>query len=469
MMESLWLPGLAVLVAGLGVGLWAARRLGAGSRTAAVDDRDLALAITDLETRRDQIYAQLRGEGGASLPEADRRALELSAARTLKELEEKRARFARRSSRVEKSTAAESASLAEPAAAPAASERPPAPAGGFAARHPLVAGFLLGGGMVAVVGVLIYWAVRDAQPRPDEMGMGTAAAPAGMMGGGMTPDEAHAGLDDLPITLRVELDALNERVAADDPGLSARRERALFYLGIERYVEAFEDANVLLAADPQDIDGLYVQGVVRLTMGQEEQALHLFDQVVVRFPDHVQALVWRGIILFRAGDRDGAIASWRRAIEAAGGAQPEIEDLIRAAEEAPAPPVTATGPRPGGAVPQPAPPSAPAAVPSDAYGVRVTIADGAFPPPGGVLFVSLRPAAGGPPVAVKRVNRVSGFPLDLTIGAADSMMGQPLPAEGIVRVRLDADGSASTRSPDDLEAEIEARQGGSVSLVLGEN
>ena len=461
MMESLWLPGLAVLAAGLGGGLWAARRLGAGSRAAAADDRDLELAIADLETRRDQIYAQLRGASGESLGEADRRELELSAARTLKELEKKRAGLVPRPQAVKKS-AAETAPSVEPAMAPTAAERRPAPAGGFAARHPLVAGFLLGGGMVAVVGVLIYWAVRDAQPRPDEMGMETAAVPTGMVRGGMTPDEAHAGLDDLPITLRVELDALNERVAADDPGLSARRERALFYLGIERYVEAFEDANVLLAADPQDIDGLYVQGVVRLTMGQEEQALHLFDQVIVRFPDHVQALVWRGIILFRAGDRDGAIASWRRAIEAAGGAQPEIEELIRAAEEAPAPPVTETGSRP-------APPSAPAAVPSDAYGVRVTIADGAFPPPGGVLFVSLRPAAGGPPVAVKRVNQVSGFPLDLTIGAADSMIGQPLPAEGIVRVRLDADGSASTRSPDDLEAEIEARQGGSVSLVLGEN
>ena len=468
MMESLWLPGLAVLAAGLGVGLWAARRLGAGSRAAAADDRDLELAVTDLETRRDQIYAQLRGEGAASLGEADRRELELSAARTLKELEEKRAGLAPRPHRIEKPTTAEIASPAEPVVAPTASERRPGPAGGFAARHPLVAGFLLGGGMVAVIGVLIYWAVRDAQPRPDEMGMEASAPPPGMMGG-MTPDEAHAGLDDLPITLRVELDALNERVAADDDGLSARRERALFYLGIERYVEAFEDANVLLAADPLDIDGLYVQGVVRLTMGQEEQALHLFDQVIVRFPDHVQALVWRGIILFRAGDRDGAIASWRRAIEASGGAQPEIEELIRAAEEAPEPPAAMAGSSAAGATPRTPVPSAPAALPSDAYGVRVTIADDAFPRPGGVLFVSLRPAAGGPPVAVKRVNRVSGFPLDLTIGAADSMMGQPLPAAGIVRVRLDADGSASTRSPDDLEAEIEARQGRSVSLVLGGN
>ena len=213
------------------------------------------------------------------------------------------------------------------------------------------------------------------------------------------------------------------------------------------------------------------------TMGQEDLALQLFEQVIDLFPNHVQALVWRGILLFRAGDRDGAIATWQRGLDAAGGSQPDIEELIRTARETPAPPVTAAAPSvdappPVTSPPAPAPsptaaPGGPAAVAPSDFGLRVTISEGAFPPPGGVLFVSLRPAAGGPPVAVKRIDRVRGFPLDLTIGAADSMMGQALPTSGIVRVRLDADGSASTRSPDDLEAEVEAEQGKSVSLVLG--
>ena len=37
---------------------------------------------------------------------------------------------------------------------------------GWMGRHPILAGFVLGAGMVAVVGLLIYWAVRDAQPGP---------------------------------------------------------------------------------------------------------------------------------------------------------------------------------------------------------------------------------------------------------------------------------------------------------------
>ncbi|MEO0601809.1 MAG: hypothetical protein AAF211_10250, partial [Myxococcota bacterium] len=65
----------------------------------------------------------------------------------------------------------------------------------------------------------------------------------------------------------------------------------------------------------------------------------------------------------------------------------------------------------------------------------------------GVLFVSLRPVTGGPPVAAKPI-RAPSFPLTFELTKQDMipmMAGRPLPAELILKAHIDRDGNASTK------------------------
>jgi hypothetical protein len=74
------------------------------------------------------------------------------------------------------------------------------------------------------------------------------------------------------------------------------------------------------------------------------------------------------------------------------------------------------------------------------------------PSSGGVLFIIVRPggAAGGPPLAVKRV-RNTGFPLRYEVNAENVMIaGVPFQGPVNVKVRLDGDGKVGT-APGDLE------------------
>jgi hypothetical protein len=81
------------------------------------------------------------------------------------------------------------------------------------------------------------------------------------------------------------------------------------------------------------------------------------------------------------------------------------------------------------------------------------VADGASAQAGAVLFVIARPAAGGPPLAVKRLP-AGPFPLAFEIGPGDVMVaGQPFSGPIQLSARVDADGDPLTRAPTDLVAQ----------------
>jgi hypothetical protein len=72
--------------------------------------------------------------------------------------------------------------------------------------------------------------------------------------------------------------------------------------------------------------------------------------------------------------------------------------------------------------------------------------------PQAALFVMARPAGGGggPPLAVKKIDRPS-FPLSYSLGAENMMMqGTPFTGKMNIAVRLDQDGNPGTRGPGDL-------------------
>jgi hypothetical protein len=72
-------------------------------------------------------------------------------------------------------------------------------------------------------------------------------------------------------------------------------------------------------------------------------------------------------------------------------------------------------------------------------------------PSGAVLFVIARSGAGGPPLAVKRIESPR-FPLEFEIGEGDRMIkSMPFAGPVLLTARLDSDGNAMSRTPGDLQ------------------
>ena len=453
-MSGDWALVIAVLVLGLGAGGLLVWRLGKGGGGRAAG-RELELA--DLERRQEELYARLwaaRAEGD----EEEVRELEHQAAVNLRDLETLGATIPATDRR---SGAA--------GGAPGASTPAAAPAPEAAARHGVM-GFAAGVTVAALVGLLVFWAQRDAGPRP--------GVPQQPMGEEEHPQGAEISAED-----RARIEQLRQAVEADPNDLSARKRYALGLLGTGQFFGAFQQAEEILAVVPGDPDGLYVAAMVRLQMGQDEASVELFDAVLAQFPQHVLALTGKGVAMYRAGNELGARVLWQQAKGASGGDNPQVEHLLdmldaRLEEEGEGPANRATGDapaapdaaRPAAVAPDAGPPpvviGAGAPDPSGpVYRVVIRLAEGARQPPHAFLFVTLQGDAPGPPAAVKRLTG-SSFPLELTLSAADSMLGRPLPASGIVGARLDGDGNASTRQDGDLEAEAPAAEGSVTELVL---
>lgn len=416
---------LTVLALGLVVGailVWRLARRGGGE-----GGRQLERA--DLQRRREELYERLRAARAAGEQE-EVAELEHQAAINLRDLEALGG----------PPPAASEAAAREVTGGELAS--PGAPRAAHPARSGIV-GFVAGLAVAGLLVTLFYWAQRDARPRPAE--------PQPLAEG----QEHPAGMD-LSEAERAELERLRANVERAPDDLSARKRYALALLGTAQLFPAFQQAQEILAASPEDPDGLYIIAFVRLEMGQTEAAVELFDRLLAGEPQHVPALVGKGLARARSGDTEAARALWTQAIQASGGDNPQIERLLAALD--------AQG---GGAPAAGGPGTEPSGATGPVYTAVVGLAEGADPPPSGVLFVTLRGDAGGPPAAVRRVADPT-FPLEVTLGAGDSMLGRPLPESGTLTARFDVDGNASTRQPGDLEAAVEARQDSPVELRLSD-
>jgi len=428
---SSWNLVIPVLLAGLALGgawvfWWRRKSSDSRSRT-----RDRELMVADLEARQTLLYEQLRQAG-----EGERDELELAAARNLKAIE------------VTGGGRAQGGEEDAPVVAVPISRA--APAAASASRAWL--GFVGGVACASLVGLLIVWAQRDAQPRMDA---GAPSPPAG--------DEPHPG-PQLDERAAAALEQLARQVESDPTDLMARKEYAVGLLSTGQFFAAFEQAEILLASNESDPDGRYVKGMVRMRMGQEAEARVLLEGLTNDYPDHVPALTALGVMAVRGAGLSVAEEYWERALAASGGSNPEIERLIATARE-----------QFGGEAGQPLPaaPTRPAAMeptPRQAdqgavYTVVLDIPTGAVAPANALLFVSVRAGEVGPPAAARRISNPR-FPMTVTLGAADSMMGQPLPEEGTVLVRLAADGTVATRQDGELIAELEMRLGETATATM---
>ena len=404
-----------------------------------------AIRIEDLAQRKQQLLQQIRDvedtalPGGIASAPAERDALELEAAKVLRELHHLRG-------------APEPDSAAERGLAPAA----PAAVG----MDPSLKGALVGGAVVGFAALLVIGLQDGASTRTGDMPMtggpvaGDQPLTAPPPGSGR-PGEAVQGV---PPSLQPQqsgrVDAARADVSANPASVEARIELGWALIEAEGWIDVFNNAAQLLEMEPGNPDGLTQQAVVRMKMGMSQPAEALIDQALVSAPAHGRALAWKGSLRWQAGDTAGAQAAWGLGAELYPGEG--FDELLSMARGEVTPGMLGMEHPDAGAGPgHPAEASQPArAEPVVAAGGKVvtgtvTLADGVDVPPGATLFVFGRLAGqtAGPPLAAVRLP-ASRFPMTFSIGPSDMppMMGKrAFPDSLSLAARLDLDGNATTK------------------------
>ena len=448
--ETDWASAIAILAAGLVLGLlfvvfFNKRRT---AKTLLGGESDLALK--DLQARRDALIQQLRDPAIS----ADERArLERDTADVLKQLD--------------------AYQPARPAAASstAAGSAPAVVEESATAMNPAIKGFLWGAGSFAALAGLAYFVMQSASPRADG-GSVTGNTPP------MAQQQAQPQTD--PMILQLEAG-----VQKDPNNLQLRNDLAQAYLERDNLMGVFEQTKFVLEKEPENSRALTFQGLVRMAMGEQQQAVQMLQHATKSDPKNLDSWVALAWVYAQSDRMDDAKKMIAEAAKQSPGDKARLDQVFaqmqqQAAEAKSQPAQTAQSgelppghpPVDGAPTPAPAiPAQAAAAVTPPAAGgaksIRLTLdLDGAAKSKTGVLYVIARPLAGGPPVAVKRMPSPA-FPLTFDFGSADSMMGQPLPDRFRLEARLDSDGDAATKPATDPSAmQPEVAPGAVVKLAL---
>ena len=215
-------------------------------------------------------------------------------------------------------------------------------------------------------------------------------------------------------------------------------------------IEAFKK---VLTADPNQPEAHAYMGFILVQAGHADGALMAFDKALTVAPNMPMALWGKGMTLYHSKQDYAAakpILEKLRQMMPAGEERSEVEKVLAEMSQ-------------GGPKPVQAPNTAAAAIPppGQASGQQITGTITVDPKlkdavnPQWTLFIIARSAegGGGPPLAVKKIDR-PGFPLAYSLGSENVMMqGRPFSGKVTIIVRLDKDGNATTRDPGDLIGE----------------
>ncbi|HUP50190.1 MAG TPA: tetratricopeptide repeat protein [Thermoanaerobaculia bacterium] len=410
-----WASALAILAAGLILGLMLIYFL--ARRRSAVPPSDLELG--DLEAKRDALLDRLRTEVEAE----ERTRLEVETAQVLRAIDEQKAR---------------SRASLPPSPAPA----PVNP------RKAALVGFAWGVGSVLALGGLAYFVMRSAEPREPDAAQ--------------TMQRPQAD----PVVAQLE-----EAVRRSPDDLRARIDLAQVYLERDHLMGVFEQTQYVLAKSPHDSRALTYQALVRMAMGQQPEAVEMLQRATQSDPTLLDAWVGLAWVYTQDGKDKEAEAAIQEAIRRRPDEKERLQQVLAQMKAHQGLDMSGGQQALAGGLPPDHPPIAPppAAAAPVGKGVRITLElDPAAKGRSGVIYVLARPegVAAGPPIAVKRVDARS-LPVTFDLTSADSMMGQPLPARMRIDARLDSDGDAATRHPNDPSgAQDGVAAGSSIRLAL---
>jgi cytochrome c-type biogenesis protein CcmH len=285
--------------------------------------------------------------------------------------------------------------------------------------------------------LLGFFVYQSAKPRD----------PGGSVTGEL-PREARAGAGSA--TADAEETGIQAALARDPQNLDARLELVRASADRQDWMRVWKESARVLEQAPGHQEALAYQAIVRLVMGQSDVAVNMLTKAVDSDPDLVVAYAYLVIGQLKMGRVRDAEATAARGSKRFPERADDFRQLLATQWEgmgrAP-PPARGGGRRVAGTV-------------DIEPSLKGTVA------PGSILFVFAREAgaAGGPPVAVKRLP--STFPAAFELTDADSMMGQPLPDRLLIEARLDSDGDPTTRSPKDPKARLEGVKTGRTDLRL---
>lgn len=212
------------------------------------------------------------------------------------------------------------------------------------------------------------------------------------------------------------------------------------------YPKAIDAFKKVLASDPNHPEAHSYMGFILMQASHGDGALMAFDKALSQAPNFPMALWGKGMVLYQ-DKKDFAAA--REIFEKLLTLVPpgeERNEIAKVLAEIPS----------GGGEPKPT------AKPSPATGSRTVSGKIILDPkltdkidPQASLFIIARSAdsAGGPPLAVKKIDRPT-FPLTYSLGQENVMMqGTPFDGKIHISVRLDKDGNPTTRGAGDLTGE----------------
>ena len=275
-------------------------------------------------------------------------------------------------------------------------------------------GMLKGAAIVAFGALLIFALGRGSTQRTGDMQItGKAPDVSEIARKGPVPEPGQPGgeVADVPPALKpkpsARVDRARARVGQQQEDPTAWAELGYALLDAEGWIDAFQTAQTLQELAPGQPDGLVIEAMVRVPMGQADQARSLLDKALESDPDHVMALTARGMLRYSSGDREGSLEDWTRARTLAGPDQGHDDLLAMARGEAPVAPAIPQGSQlpPG----HPSTTAAAAATATGSSGKTVSgtlgLGAGVVRPTQGVVFIDARNPGQkvGPPVAVKSI------------------------------------------------------------------
>jgi cytochrome c-type biogenesis protein CcmH/NrfG len=429
-----WLSAIGILLSGLVLGFMFIYTFRKNRGTAATADLDRR----DLEAKRDALIRQLRELTDDEVEERHR--LELEAAKVLRALETSVVvplppGEAGPKGRVRGEQVAQTASRQPSAASP-------------------VIGFLWGAGTVSALVFLGYYVFSKSEVKQDP----NQTAP--MM------QSAQQGQPQQPVPQAdPAIQKLEQEVTADPDNADKRIALARVYLDKENMMGVFEQTKAVLAKNPNDARAQTYNAIVRMAMGQLDEATSMLDSATKSDPRLADAWVALAWIRVQKGDKTGAKAAIDTAITNVPAEADRLRDVWTQMSNAKPAPIP-DNPHTKGAIADPMAAAGPAAA-ADAIHLTVSLAQSASVRTGVLFIIARNPGeTAGPPLAVKRVS-VTSFPITVDFSSTDSMMGQPLPAKIHLEARLDSDGDAATKSPTDPIAVADGVTGGAtLALTL---
>ena len=213
-------------------------------------------------------------------------------------------------------------------------------------------------------------------------------------------------------------------------------------------IDAFKKA---LAADPNNPEAHAYMGFILVQAGHGDGALMAFDKALSVAPNFPMALWGRGMVLYQdKKDYAGAREIFERLLKL----MPPGEERNEIAKVLAGIPAGGGQKNPSDAS---AAPASPAASPSARISGKITVDAklNANIDSNASLFIIARAAggAGGPPLAVKKIDKPV-FPLTYSLSQENVMMqGRPFTGKIDLTVRLDKDSNPITRTPGDMTGE----------------